>query len=405
MKGSDIPETSALAPTAFFPPHATEEVPWSFRRRIRGVDTYTASVPPLIQDVTVQVGAGTMAVVREALASMAVLDHSAAGQLTAIEPFLARTEAIASSRIEEELTTVDQLARAQVGAHAPRKARVVSAAYDGLRALVEAAGSHDLVLADVLGAHRVLMLPDVTEASEAGRLRTVQNWIGGAPGHPVGASHVPPRPGRVPALMEDLIAFMRRNDVDPVVQSAIAHAQFESIHPFTDGNGRIGRALMNALWRARGVTRSVSVPIAAALAAHRSRYFSALDRYREGDVDTVTEVVAECATEASEAGCASAARLKELPGQWRAQVSVRSDSAAARLIDQLVERPVVDVEDVRLLTGASAAAAYRALERLEEAGVLRRLTESRRDTLWGAADVLDEADRIIAGIAAGGPGL
>ena len=180
------------------------------------------------------------------------------------------------------------------------------------------------------------MLPDVTEASDAGRFRSVQNWIGGVAGYPMG----PPTCRLVPGAS----LYSRRTSVPPCggttwirwsSRPLRMHSSSRSI-PFADGSGRIGRVLMNALWRARGVTRSVSVPITAALAAHRSRHFSALDRYREGDIDTVTGLVAECATEASDAGCASAARLRELPGQWTAQVIVRSDFAAVRLIDQLV---------------------------------------------------------------------
>ncbi len=278
--------------------------------------------------------------------------------------------------------------------------RLVSAAYDGLVVMVRTAGSRDLTLEDLLRAHRTLMEGDPTEAPDAGRLRTVQNWIGGPPGYPVGALHIPPRPERVEELMDDLIGFLARDDLDPLIQSAVAHAQFESIHRLTDGNGRIGRTLMNAVWRSRGATRTVSLPIAAALAAQRARYFSALDQYREGDIDGITTIVAQCAVEAGDASLASSRRLASLPAQWRDRTGVRSGSAAARLIDRLLDRPVVDVEDVKSLTGASTAAAYRALEGLEESGVLRRLSASRRDVLWGAGDVLDEADHLIADLEA-----
>src|SRR5690606_19355042 len=174
---------------------------------------------------------------RAAQVDIGVLERAYAGQVSALEPFLLRTEAIASSQIEEELTTVDQLARAQHGIRAPKTARTVKGAIDGLTLMVERAAD-GIKLDDILAAHRPLMAGDVEEKWDAGRLRTVQNWIGGSQRSPLGAVHVPPAPARVPALMDDLIAFMRRTDIDPVLHAAVAHAQFESIHPFTDGNGR-----------------------------------------------------------------------------------------------------------------------------------------------------------------------
>ncbi|MBF5083633.1 Fic family protein [Quadrisphaera sp. INWT6] len=91
------------------------------------------------------------------------------------------------------------------------------------------------------------MADDPYERHDAGKLRVVQNWTSGSDRSPLGAVHVPPAPGRVPELMDDLVAFMRRTDLDPVVQSAVAHVQFASIHPFHDGNGRLGRSLINAV--------------------------------------------------------------------------------------------------------------------------------------------------------------
>ena len=107
-------------------------------------------------------------------------------------------------------------------------------------------------------------------------------WIGGR--SPVTASYVAPRHEAVPAAVEDLVLFLQRRDLDPTVQAAIAHAQFETIHPFTDGNGRTGRAIVSSLLRARGVVGNVTVPISSGLLHDIDGYIAALTDYRAGPV-------------------------------------------------------------------------------------------------------------------------
>jgi Fic family protein len=195
--------------------------------------------------------------------------------------------------------------------------------------------------------------------------------------------------------MDDLIAFMRRTDLDPIVQAGVAHAQFESIHPFTDGNGRVGRSMINAVWRYRGMTRVMAVPVASAIVADRDRYFQLVNDYRSGAVEALVVFLAEAASRSAAQASVSAERLIALPAQWREQAHPRAGSAAAALLPLLPRHPIVDAADVMRLTGASQPRAYATIERLEEAGVLRRITESKRDMAWAAGDVLDEADAMV----------
>jgi Fic family protein len=377
------------------PPHAYETVPWVSRSGRRAeVSDYLASIPPRIADLRLDPSPDLLEAARRVRVDIGVLERAFAGQVAALEPFLLRTEAIASSQIEDELTTVDQLARAQHGIRAPRSARTVMGAVDGLALLVSRA-TGGVELADVLAAHRPLMADDPAEKWDAGTLRTVQNWIGGSNRSPRGAVHVPPAPERVPGLMDDLIAFMRRTDLDPVVQAAVAHAQFESIHPFTDGNGRLGRSLINAVWRYRGVTHAMAVPVASAIVSDRERYFRLVNDYREGHVEQFVMYLADAAARATEEATVSAERLLALPAQWRERVRPRAGSAVARLLPMLVSRPILDASDIARLAGVSPARAYVAIERLVEAEVLRPITESRRDMTWAAGEVLDEADLMV----------
>ena len=373
------------------PPHGAETRPWRTNGRRAEIAEYSASIPPSIAGLRISVSSATDRLCRQAALEVSLLERQFGRQVATLEPFMLRTEAIASSRIEEELTTVDQLARAEAGIPASRSARTVKGAIDSIVRLTDGA-AEGITLESVLAAHAPLMANDREECFSAGTLRTVQNWIGGSNRSPQGALHVPPEPTRVPGLMADLLEFTARTDLDPIVESAIAHAQFESIHPFSDGNGRIGRALINAVWRYRLLTTSMAVPVASAIVVDRDAYFAHLDSYRAGAVEPFIVYLADCTVRASREAALSATRLLELPARWRAEHSWRSDSTAFALLDQLPQFPLVNADDVARLTGASTARVYRALHALEDRGILRRITESRRHMTWAAADVLDEAE-------------
>lgn len=386
--------------TTDIPRHTDETVPWTFRKTIRGVTSYVASVPPRLASLTPTLDTELSDLSRSVQRAITAFEASSGSTIAVLEPFLVRTEAIASSQIEEEFTTVDQLARVEAGRKASAKARTVYGAADALSTLVSTASTRALGLDDLLQAHRALMSEDPTESYYAGRLRPVQNWIGGPHAYPFGADYVPPQPDRVSELIHDLIAFLARKDFDPILQASIAHAQFESIHPFTDGNGRIGRALINAELRYRGVTLKTAVPIAAALAAAQKQYFQALTVYRTGNTRPITHIILESLLTATTEATFSANVLSGLPDVWRSMLHPRSGSATAKALDMLLAHPVLDAEDLIESTHVSESAAYRAIEQLEEAGILRRIIESRRNALWVAGDVLDEADHLIARISA-----
>ena len=190
------------------------------------------------------------------------------------------------------------------------------------------------------------MQDDPGEAAYAGRTRDMQNWIGGSDYSPRNAC-TSRRRRRVEGYLDDLVAFTNRDDLSAMVQAAIAHAQFESIHPFRDGNGRIGRALVNTVLRRRGVTTTVVVPLASALVARREAYFEVLTRYRDGDPEPIIAAFARASTLAAQESRVTAARMAEFPGGWRDAVGrVRSDSATARLLAVLPAMPVFSAVEV-----------------------------------------------------------
>jgi len=227
-----------------------------------------------------------------------------------------------------------------------------------------------------------------------GRLRDRQNWIGGSSLSPRKAEFVPPPPDLVPELMEDLCRFVERVDVPAVVQAAIVHAQFETIHPFVDGNGRVGRALVHIVLRRRGTVSRYVPPVGLVLLANGRAYVEGLTMYHAGEIAAWSTRFAHALTDSVALAATLGRELNELQEQWRAATGASDrTSATQRLIDLLAARPVVDIPSAAELLSVSYPQAREAVLRLEAAGVLRQILLGRkRNRAWEAPSLLDLLD-------------
>jgi len=213
-------------------------------------------------------------------------------------------------------------------------------------------------------------------------------WIGGSRFGPREADFIPPHHDRVPAAMADLAAFMARPDLPVLAQAAIAHAQFETIHPFPDGNGRVGRALVHSLLKAGGLARSVTVPVSAGLLGDTGTYFAALTAYRAGDPEPIVKVMAEATFPAIGNGRHLAADLQTARAGWEGLITARRGAAAHRLADLLIQHPVIDMPLVARELSLATSNAQHAIDRLVGDGVLRLIGKGARDRVWEAPEVI-----------------
>jgi len=319
-------------------------------------------------------------------------DPPAMASLEVLARRLLRSESVASSRIEGLVLSQRRLARAEAEG-AETRDDTARSVLGNVAAMEEAvklgAKQRPLKTRDILELHRILMEATNTPGI-AGKLRDQQNWIGGNAFNPGRADFVPPPPDLVQDLMNDLCVFMNRTDLSPVVQAAIAHAQFETIHPFADGNGRVGRALIHVVLRRRGLAQRYVPPVSLVLAADSRRYIGGLTAFREERIAEWCATFAESVQIAAAKAAELAERLVHLQQSWRARAGrPRRHSSAEGLIKLLPAYPIVTLATATRILARSKQAANEAIATLARAAVLSPITLARRNRAWEARELFE----------------
>jgi Fic family protein len=357
-------------------------------RKARRAGAYDVFIPDEIAGGDFPLDGGAVVAVTEATRALQHLQASPPriATLGALAQNLLRSESVASSRIEGVHLSHKRLARAAYQAdegQRDRRAAEVLGNVEAMRRAIEigTAGS-PLTVADIENIHRALLR--FTEDTEiAGVVRITQNWIGGNDYNPVAAAYVPPPPEQVRPLLEDVCTFVNRIDLAPVVQAGIAHAQFETIHPFADGNGRVGRAFVYTVLRRRGEIGNYIPPVSLILAAEPKAYVGGLTGYRLGGVSAWLAQFADATARAAIQAEQLADMIEQRQSAWLDRLGQpRRDAAVRQLVSVLPQQPVIDVAAAQRLTGKSHVAVGRALQQLEHAGVLNRLNERKWGRVW-----------------------
>ncbi|MDO8389194.1 MAG: Fic family protein [Actinomycetota bacterium] len=371
--------------------HSRDDLPASRQARLLARQPYQAAIPPVIADVQATIPAAVLAVAEAASTEIARFDAEAGAEIAPFSAILLRSESAASSKIENLTASARAIAEAELG-HGNRNAALIVA---NERAMTAA-----IALADRLDGPAILNMHDAllrdSAPAIAGRWRDQQVWIGGSDYSPHAAQFIPPHQDRVPAAIDDLIRFIARTDIPTLAHAAITHAQFETIHPFPDGNGRVGRALVHAQLRHARLTRHVTVPVSAGLLTDIDAYFAALGAYRDGDPAPIVERFADATFAALANGRQLVADLHRVRAEWSQRVKARRDSAAWKVTEIVERHPVVNAPSLSRELGIPQTNVYRALQPLVDAGVLVEFTNNKRDRLWRAPDVLEALDAFAA---------
>lgn len=361
------------------------------RDRVR--QPYSSAIVPQIAGLSINLPSDLAAEVDEATQLLTRFDAEVGPGGLPFASILLRTESASSSEIENLTSGARAIAEAELGerdtgnaAQIVRNVRTMEAA---------------LSLADRIDGESIITMQTALLGSFApnltGRWRDAQVCIGGSSLSPHLADFIPPHHDRIPAGMKDLVAFIGRVDIPALAQVALAHAQFETIHPFPDGNGRTGRALVQAMLRHAQVTTNIAVPVSAGLLHDVKDYYSALTAYRRGELRPIISAFTRAAGYAVVNGRELVRDIGSIEAEWGQRMrGLRSDAAARRVSVLAIAHPVLNSDLIARQLSVAPPTAFRALDTLVERGILKTANSQRRNRIWLAQPVLNALDDFAA---------
>ncbi|WP_246954878.1 Fic family protein [Brachybacterium sp. Marseille-Q7125] len=396
-----VPVTVPVPPVGVRPGywHVPDDGMVSRSARARGTGPYEATLPAPLAHADLTVPLDLSAAVSDAEKALVRYDSLADARLGAgnaavgpMSSILLRTESASSSQIEDLTVGARQLALAELQESRSANATAVLANVRTMEAALRLADTLDLEA--ILAMHRELLQGTRGLAGrEAGQLRSSLVWVGKDGSSPRHAVHIAPEAEDVPAAMTDLITFIGRQDLPILVHAAIAHAQFETIHPFADGNGRTGRALVHAMLHGKGLLTRQTAPVSSGLLHRHGDYIEALTAFRRGDAGPIIEQFVLAALFAAQTGSELIEELAAVLDRCREQLTgLRPHATAWRVLPLLVGNPVVNTPYLEAQLGVSAMTALRALGQLTDAGILQEATGRSRNRVWVQKDVLSILD-------------
>ncbi len=317
-----------------------------------------------------------------------------------IRPFV-RREAVLSSRIEGTRATLGELLAGEAGAavdRSPADLREVGNYVGALEHGIRRLKALPLSLRLIREIHAKLMTGVRGGHATRGEFRRSQNWIGPPGAALSNAAYVPPPPGELVTCLGEWEKFLHDRSLPPLVQVGLAHYQFEAIHPFLDGNGRVGRILITLFLIERGVLPRPLLYLSAFFEATRREYYDRLDAVRRGAewVEWLVYFLNGVARQ-SEDALSRAARISTLLSTWRDQVSGSPSKVPRALLDQLAANPFLTIKGAARRLRVAFTTAQRGVAKLDSLGIVTEVSHAMRDRVFCAKrllDILEEPARL-----------
>ena len=309
-----------------------------------------------------------------------------------IRPFV-RKEAVLSSRIEGTQTTLGELLAVEAGAAVDRSPEDLHEVGNYVVALeygLERLETLPMSLRLVRELHERLMRGVRGDVATPGEFRHIQNWIGPPRCTLNDAAYVPPPPMELMTCLDTWERFLHDDSVPPLIHAALVHSQFEAIHPFLDGNGRVGRLLITLLLVSRDIIPSPLLYLSAYFEATRDEYYARLLGVTErGEWDEWLTYFLRGVVMQSEDAVDRIQRIDNLFVRWRHELASGRSRFPERVLDLFAENPFWTVSSLASRLEVAYTTAQRAVDRLESLGIVSRVGEARRSRVYCAGEVLD----------------
>jgi len=309
-----------------------------------------------------------------------------------IRPFI-RREAVLSSKIEGTQATLGELLAAEAGAvvdRSPEDLREVGNYVVALEHGIAQLNKLPLCVRLIRELHSKLMTDVRGDQATPGEFRRSQNWIG-KPGSTLAtASFIPPPPGEVEPCLAAWEKFLYESELPPLVTIALAHYQFEAVHPFLDGNGRVGRLLITLFLIEQKILPAPLLYLSAFFEATRRDYYEGLRGVSErGAWNDWLEYFLIGIARTSQDALSRASRINTILAEWQRLVAGESTNTPLRIVDLLAANPFITATGIAGELGVAFTTAQRAIERLERVAIVKRATDAKRHRVYCAQALLD----------------
>lgn len=359
----------------------------SRRQRQLLEEPYLSAVIGDLSHVTIQLSADTQKLLLESIESLSRLDGYVKDKLASFPMLLLRSEALSSSQIEHYSASNRNVALAQINRKQSSEAMIIKS---NLESLVNGIlSTKNLDIETIINLNRVLLNDEQIE------IRKRVNWIGTPNSLPQEASYVPPHPEYLERYMHQFVCFWQRNDIHPLIQAAFAHAYFEIIHPFEDGNGRVGRILIQILLKEKKFLEQLHIPFSVGIVKDQKRYVSALGEFTTGNYEPMMVVILENALGLVPKVYNVIEQLIELKHTWEKKLDVRQDALAWKMLDDFITQPVFDVKYIKEKYRANDQAVRNNIEKLLNAGIISAIGGNKRNVAYESMEVLDLLDQFM----------
>ena len=360
----------------------------SSRKKI--LPTYESALPNTVSDKNVHLPAELDVAISDLMLNLARFDLIQSQKDFSFPAILLRSESAASSQIENLTSSSRNIALAELNPKAPQNAQLIAGNISAMRTAIETPGR--LSIPTILQIHEVLMAPVLD--SHAGVFRDQVVWIGGQSYSPHDAIFVPPHHSHIDFYMSDLIAYSNRIDVNPLIKAAIIHAQFETIHPFANGNGRTGRSLIHKSLKDDGALQTIALPLSAGLLNSTKEYMDSLISFQKGDPLPIIQQLFK-ALELSLLVAEKASRkISLIIEKWEDAIKEKKTSAIWQFLHYLIEQPVVNSAYISDKLEISIRGANKLIARAIEYGILKRTGSERRGIFYQSDEIISVLDEI-----------
>jgi Fic family protein len=354
------------------------------------IDEYMAALPIKIANMKFELSQDLSTEIEDITRLITRLDERVRYKNYNIPAIMLRSESASSSQIEQLTASAKNVALAQIDNEAPQNSKIIAANIDAMHRALSIPNT--ISIDSIRQIHKSLL--ENTAIDIAGNIRNEQVWIGGTNISPHKALFVPPHHSRVVEYLDDFVQFCSRVDLNPILLAAISHAQFETIHPFIDGNGRTGRALLQKTLKDHGVLQNTALPISLGLLNQIEKYYSSLSAYQNGDLSQIVEILAESALFALNISKELIICIDNILSMWLEKISARKDSTIWKVLDLLVENPVVDAGFLQKKLNITEKSAYNTIETALKFNILFSIGKKGGSEKFMAKELIDLVESV-----------